>query len=116
MLFIESLETMRCFDEGVLRSTPEANIGSIMGIGFPPWTGGVVQYIAQYAGGPAGLRGARPGTRRDATATGSPRPRRWSRPSKEGKVRLAVSSTQTVAPSDPMGPPAVIACDERRLT
>jgi 3-hydroxyacyl-CoA dehydrogenase/enoyl-CoA hydratase/3-hydroxybutyryl-CoA epimerase len=55
MLFAESLETVRCFDEGVLRSAPEANIGSILGIGFPPWTGGVVQYIAQYAGGPAGF-------------------------------------------------------------
>jgi 3-hydroxyacyl-CoA dehydrogenase/enoyl-CoA hydratase/3-hydroxybutyryl-CoA epimerase len=55
MMFIESLETIRCFDEGVLRSVPEANIGSIMGIGFPPWTGGVVQYIKQYAGGPAGF-------------------------------------------------------------
>ncbi|MBA3744506.1 3-hydroxyacyl-CoA dehydrogenase NAD-binding domain-containing protein [Sporichthya sp.] len=48
MLFIESIETMRCFDEGVLRSESEANIGSIMGIGFPPWTGGVVQYIKGY--------------------------------------------------------------------
>jgi 3-hydroxyacyl-CoA dehydrogenase/enoyl-CoA hydratase/3-hydroxybutyryl-CoA epimerase len=55
MLFIESLETIRCFDEGVLRSVEEANIGSILGIGFPPWTGGVVQYIAGYEGGPAGF-------------------------------------------------------------
>ncbi len=55
MMFIESLETIRCFDEGVLRSVAEANIGSIMGIGFPPWTGGVVQYISQYDGGPAGF-------------------------------------------------------------
>ncbi|HEX3829984.1 MAG TPA: 3-hydroxyacyl-CoA dehydrogenase NAD-binding domain-containing protein [Sporichthyaceae bacterium] len=55
MLFIESLETIRCFDEGVLRSVEEANIGSILGIGFPPWTGGVVQYIAGYADGPEGF-------------------------------------------------------------
>jgi 3-hydroxyacyl-CoA dehydrogenase/enoyl-CoA hydratase/3-hydroxybutyryl-CoA epimerase len=55
MMFIESIETIRCFDEGVLRSVEEANIGSIMGIGFPPWTGGVVQYIAQYADGPIGF-------------------------------------------------------------
>jgi 3-hydroxyacyl-CoA dehydrogenase/enoyl-CoA hydratase/3-hydroxybutyryl-CoA epimerase len=48
MLFIESIETVRCFDEGVLRSDAEANIGSIMGIGFPPWTGGVMQYIKGY--------------------------------------------------------------------
>ncbi len=55
MLFAEALETVRCFDEGVLRSIPEANIGSILGIGFPPWTGGVMQYIAQYEGGPQGF-------------------------------------------------------------
>jgi 3-hydroxyacyl-CoA dehydrogenase/enoyl-CoA hydratase/3-hydroxybutyryl-CoA epimerase len=55
MLFIESIETVRCFDEGVLRSVEEANIGAIMGIGFPPWTGGPVQYIAQYEGGPQGF-------------------------------------------------------------
>jgi 3-hydroxyacyl-CoA dehydrogenase / enoyl-CoA hydratase / 3-hydroxybutyryl-CoA epimerase len=55
MLFAEALETMKCFDEGVLRSVPDANIGSIMGIGFPPWTGGVIQYIEGYAGGVAGF-------------------------------------------------------------
>jgi 3-hydroxyacyl-CoA dehydrogenase / enoyl-CoA hydratase / 3-hydroxybutyryl-CoA epimerase len=55
MLFAEALETVKCFDEGVLRSVPDANIGSIMGIGFPPWTGGVIQYINNYAGGPAGF-------------------------------------------------------------
>jgi 3-hydroxyacyl-CoA dehydrogenase/enoyl-CoA hydratase/3-hydroxybutyryl-CoA epimerase len=55
MMFIESLETIRCFDEGVLRSVEEANVGSILGIGFPPWTGGVVQYIAGYDDGPAGF-------------------------------------------------------------
>lgn len=51
MLFAEALETVKCFDEGVLTSVPDANIGSIMGIGFPPWTGGVIQYINGYPGG-----------------------------------------------------------------
>ncbi|MBF6150051.1 3-hydroxyacyl-CoA dehydrogenase NAD-binding domain-containing protein [Nocardia nova] len=55
MLFAESIDTVRCFDEGVLRSVAEANIGSILGIGFPAWTGGVVQYINQYEGGLAGF-------------------------------------------------------------
>jgi 3-hydroxyacyl-CoA dehydrogenase/enoyl-CoA hydratase/3-hydroxybutyryl-CoA epimerase len=55
MLFAEALETVRCLDEGVLRSMPDANIGSLFGIGFPAWTGGVVQYINQYDGGPAGF-------------------------------------------------------------
>ena len=55
MLFAEALESVKCYDEGVLRSVPEANIGSIFGIGFPPWTGGVLQYINGYPGGPAGF-------------------------------------------------------------
>ena len=55
MLFAEAIDTVRCFDEGVLRSIPDANIGSIFGIGFPGWTGGVIQYINQYPGGVAGF-------------------------------------------------------------
>jgi 3-hydroxyacyl-CoA dehydrogenase / enoyl-CoA hydratase / 3-hydroxybutyryl-CoA epimerase len=50
MLFAEALETQKCLDEGVLTSTADANIGSIMGIGFPPWTGGSAQYIVGYSG------------------------------------------------------------------
>ncbi|WP_182380145.1 3-hydroxyacyl-CoA dehydrogenase NAD-binding domain-containing protein [Nocardioides sp. WS12] len=55
MLFAESIETVKCFDEGVLRSVEDANIGSILGIGFPAWTGGVVQYMNGYEGGLAGF-------------------------------------------------------------
>ncbi|WP_328382829.1 3-hydroxyacyl-CoA dehydrogenase NAD-binding domain-containing protein [Streptomyces sp. NBC_00400] len=52
MLFSEALDTVRCFEEGVLTSVADANIGSILGIGFPGWTGGVIQYINGYQGGP----------------------------------------------------------------
>jgi 3-hydroxyacyl-CoA dehydrogenase/enoyl-CoA hydratase/3-hydroxybutyryl-CoA epimerase len=55
MLFVEALESVRCLDEGVLNTPADANIGSIMGIGFPPWTGGVLQYINGYPGGLAGF-------------------------------------------------------------
>ncbi|QIS08225.1 3-hydroxyacyl-CoA dehydrogenase NAD-binding domain-containing protein [Nocardia arthritidis] len=51
MLFIEAIETQKCFDEGVLTSTADANIGSIFGIGYPAWTGGVHQFIVGYPGG-----------------------------------------------------------------
>ncbi|ASU77756.1 3-hydroxyacyl-CoA dehydrogenase [Actinopolyspora erythraea] len=51
LLFVQALETVRCLDEGVLDSVPDANIGSIFGIGFPPGTGGVVQYMNGYPGG-----------------------------------------------------------------
>ena len=54
MLFAESLESVKCLDEGVLTSAADGNIGSIFGIGFPAWTGGVLQYVKQYPGGVAG--------------------------------------------------------------
>ncbi len=50
MLFIEALETAACFEEGVVESSAAANIGSIMGIGFPPATGGAAQYMHGYEG------------------------------------------------------------------
>ncbi|MFF0818032.1 3-hydroxyacyl-CoA dehydrogenase NAD-binding domain-containing protein [Rhodococcus sp. NPDC003318] len=53
MLFAEAIETQKCFDEGVLESTADANIGSIFGIGFPAWTGGVHQFVVGYPGGQA---------------------------------------------------------------
>jgi 3-hydroxyacyl-CoA dehydrogenase/enoyl-CoA hydratase/3-hydroxybutyryl-CoA epimerase len=55
MLFSEALDTVRLLEEGVLTSVADANIGSIMGIGFPAWTGGVLQYVNGYPGGPAGF-------------------------------------------------------------
>jgi 3-hydroxyacyl-CoA dehydrogenase/enoyl-CoA hydratase/3-hydroxybutyryl-CoA epimerase len=47
-LFVQSLDTLRCLEEGVLESTVDGNIGSIFGIGFAPWTGGALQYLNQY--------------------------------------------------------------------
>jgi 3-hydroxyacyl-CoA dehydrogenase/enoyl-CoA hydratase/3-hydroxybutyryl-CoA epimerase len=55
MLVIEAIETVKCIDEGVIESVADANIGSIMGIGFPAWTGGVLQYINGYEGGVPGF-------------------------------------------------------------
>ena len=55
MLFIETIETVKCLDEGVIETVADANIGSIMGIGFPGWTGGVLQYANGYEGGLAGF-------------------------------------------------------------
>ena len=54
-MFVESIETIKCVDEGVIESVADANIGSIMGIGFPAWSGGVLQYINGYDGGLAGF-------------------------------------------------------------
>ena len=48
ILFIQALETVRCLEEGVLRTVADANVGSIFGIGYAPWTGGAIQFINQY--------------------------------------------------------------------
>src|SRR4051794_38854678 len=48
MLFAEALETAKCFEEGVIESSAAANIGSIMGIGFPANSGGAAQFMTGY--------------------------------------------------------------------
>jgi len=45
LLYRQAIETARCLTEGVLTSTADANIGSILGIGFPAWAGGAMQFI-----------------------------------------------------------------------
>ena len=47
LTFIMSLESIKCLDEGLL-SVPDANIGSIFGIGFPAMQGGAIQYVNGY--------------------------------------------------------------------
>jgi 3-hydroxyacyl-CoA dehydrogenase/enoyl-CoA hydratase/3-hydroxybutyryl-CoA epimerase len=48
LLFPQVLEAIRIMEEGVLTSVGDGNIGSIMGIGFPPHTGGVYQCVNAY--------------------------------------------------------------------
>ncbi|MFE0424215.1 3-hydroxyacyl-CoA dehydrogenase family protein, partial [Streptomyces sp. NPDC058953] len=55
LLFSEALDAVRCLEENVLTSVADANIGSVMGIGFPAWTGGVLQYVNGYGGGLPGF-------------------------------------------------------------
>jgi len=45
ILYRQAIETARCLEEGVLTTAHDANIGSILGIGFPAWTGGALQFI-----------------------------------------------------------------------
>ena len=45
LLGIQALETARCFAEGVLTDVREADVGSILGFGFAPFTGGTLSYI-----------------------------------------------------------------------
>lgn len=48
LLFVQSLEAVRALEEGVVTSDGDANIGSIMGLGFPSWTGGAIQLVDHY--------------------------------------------------------------------
>ncbi len=45
LLAIQALETARCFAEGVLTDVREADVGSILGFGFAPFSGGTLSYI-----------------------------------------------------------------------
>ena len=45
LLYRQALETVRCFEEGVLEHPADADIGSIFGWGFPPWTGGTLSFV-----------------------------------------------------------------------
>jgi len=45
LLYIQALETARCYEENVITHPADGDIGSILGIGFPPWTGGTLSYI-----------------------------------------------------------------------
>ncbi|MEM6640012.1 MAG: 3-hydroxyacyl-CoA dehydrogenase NAD-binding domain-containing protein [Pseudomonadota bacterium] len=45
LLYRQAIETLRCLDEGVLNTKTEADIGSIFAIGFPPHTGGALQFV-----------------------------------------------------------------------
>jgi 3-hydroxyacyl-CoA dehydrogenase/enoyl-CoA hydratase/3-hydroxybutyryl-CoA epimerase len=48
LLFAEALDARRCLDEGVLRTEADGNVGSVLGIGYPAWTGGVLRFAAQH--------------------------------------------------------------------
>ena len=45
LLYIQANETARCYEENVLRSVAEANVGAIFGWGFAPHQGGTLQFI-----------------------------------------------------------------------
>ena len=42
---VQSLEAARCVEEGVITDVREADVGSILGFGFAPFTGGTLSYI-----------------------------------------------------------------------
>jgi 3-hydroxyacyl-CoA dehydrogenase/enoyl-CoA hydratase/3-hydroxybutyryl-CoA epimerase len=45
LLYVQTLEALRCFDEGVIEKKSEGDVGSVLGWGFPPFTGGVFSFV-----------------------------------------------------------------------
>ena len=45
ILYRQALEAARCMEEGVVTTAAEADLGSILGWGFPAWTGGTLSFI-----------------------------------------------------------------------
>lgn len=48
LLFRQVIESLKCLEEGVLRSVAEGNIGSLLEMGAPVWTGGFIQFVNTY--------------------------------------------------------------------
>jgi 3-hydroxyacyl-CoA dehydrogenase/enoyl-CoA hydratase/3-hydroxybutyryl-CoA epimerase len=44
-LYVQAVETTRCFEEGVIEDAAEADLGAVLGWGFPSWTGGPISLI-----------------------------------------------------------------------
>jgi 3-hydroxyacyl-CoA dehydrogenase/enoyl-CoA hydratase/3-hydroxybutyryl-CoA epimerase len=45
LLFAMVIDSYKCLDSGVLQEPRDADVGSILGLGFPIYTGGVMSYI-----------------------------------------------------------------------
>ena len=45
VLYRQALEAARCMEEGVVTTASEADLGSILGWGYPAWTGGTLSFI-----------------------------------------------------------------------
>jgi 3-hydroxyacyl-CoA dehydrogenase / enoyl-CoA hydratase / 3-hydroxybutyryl-CoA epimerase len=45
LLYVQANEAARCLDEGVVLSVADANVGSVLGWGFAPFLGGVLQFV-----------------------------------------------------------------------
>jgi 3-hydroxyacyl-CoA dehydrogenase/enoyl-CoA hydratase/3-hydroxybutyryl-CoA epimerase len=44
-LTIMALESARCFEDGIVAAPSDADIASVLGIGYPTWTGGTLSFI-----------------------------------------------------------------------
>ncbi|WP_428664250.1 3-hydroxyacyl-CoA dehydrogenase NAD-binding domain-containing protein [Runella sp.] len=45
LLYRQALEAVRCYEENVIRTKLDADLGSILAWGFPPYTGGALSFV-----------------------------------------------------------------------
>ena len=45
LLYIQAIEAAKAYEENIVTTPESADIGSIMGIGFPPFTGGIMSFL-----------------------------------------------------------------------
>lgn len=81
LMFVQALEAVRAFEDGVLEDIREGDVGAILGWGFAPWSGGPFSWldmlgapraveIADTLAGKFGPRFAAPALLRDMAAKG----------------------------------------------
>ncbi|OIN57912.1 3-hydroxyacyl-CoA dehydrogenase NAD-binding domain-containing protein [Arsenicibacter rosenii] len=46
LLYRQAIEAVRCHEEGVIRTRLDADLGSVLGWGFPAYTGGALSFVA----------------------------------------------------------------------
>ena len=48
LVFVQIIEALKCYDEGIINSIEEVNIATIYGDSFAPFKGGMFQYLVDY--------------------------------------------------------------------
>ena len=48
LLFSQIIEAISCFEKNIITSAKDANTGSILGLGFPSDSGGILQFVNNY--------------------------------------------------------------------
>jgi 3-hydroxyacyl-CoA dehydrogenase/enoyl-CoA hydratase/3-hydroxybutyryl-CoA epimerase len=45
LLYIQAIEAARCVEEGVITAAADSDLGAVLALGFPTWTGGPLSLI-----------------------------------------------------------------------
>ncbi len=48
LIFSQAIEAIYCYQENIITSVYDANVGSILGLGFPSDSGGILQFVNNY--------------------------------------------------------------------